>query len=91
MQTGNIIQEAPLAGLGEPAPEGAGYRDGGDHQEDGHKHRNHRNRLAGAIKTSAGNDGDCLRLRSNRCRNVIRLSEVPEVHLHSLELCLANV
>jgi hypothetical protein len=30
-------------------------------------------------------------IRSKRCRAVIRLSEVPEVLLHSLELCLANV
>ena len=43
------------AGLGEPASEGAGYCNRGDHQEDGHQHRN---RIAGTIKTSAGNIGD---------------------------------
>jgi hypothetical protein len=41
--------------MSEPASEGAGYCNRGDHQEDGHKHSN---RVAGAIKTSAGDFGD---------------------------------
>jgi hypothetical protein len=44
-----------FTGLGEPASEGAGYCNRGDYQENGHKHSN---RVAGAIKTSAGNRGD---------------------------------
>src|SRR5208282_155111 len=44
-----------IASLGEPASEGAGYCNRGDHQENGHKHSN---RVAGAIKTSARYDGD---------------------------------
>ena len=43
----------PASGLGELSPESIGYRDRGDNQEDGHKHRN---RVTGTIKTSAGDD-----------------------------------
>jgi hypothetical protein len=51
---GKIIQ-APFASLGEFSAKSVGYCDRGDHQEDGHKHRN---RVACAIKISAGNVGD---------------------------------
>jgi hypothetical protein len=44
-----------VAGLGEFSAKSVGYCDCGDHQEDGHQHRN---RVACAIKTSAGNVGD---------------------------------
>ena len=51
---GNIIQEAPLPIWANFSPEGVGRCDIGDQQEDGHQHRS---RVAGAIKTSKGNDG----------------------------------
>ena len=44
-----------VAGLGEFSAKSVGYCDRGDHQEDGHKHRN---RVACAIKISAGHVGD---------------------------------
>jgi hypothetical protein len=50
-----MSSRSSVASVGEPASEGAGYRNRGDHQENGHKHSN---RVAGAIKTSAGNVGD---------------------------------
>jgi hypothetical protein len=60
---GKIIQEAPLADMREFSAKSVGYCDRGDHQEDGHQHRN---RVASASKTSAGNICDFLRLRPKR-------------------------
>jgi hypothetical protein len=47
--------EGSVASLGEFSAKSVEYCDHGDHQEDGHMHRN---RVACAIKASAGNVGD---------------------------------
>ena len=48
-------RRSPSARVGELSPEGVGYCDSGNQSEDGLKHFD---RIAGAIKTSAGNAGD---------------------------------
>jgi hypothetical protein len=52
---GNVIQEAPPSSMGEFSPEGVGYCDRGDYQED---RLEDRNPVAGKMEASAGNFGD---------------------------------